>query len=302
MGNIFCTNNNSNAHLLERIQAMEEQIRELEANRVPLITPWRDIGYNGFSKQTKNQLLGKIGEIDPPCDAINLIVIGELASGKSAYVNTLKTVLRNSGQITTPQSTYGIMYASGTTRFSEVTLKTYDGSKKLRIYDCPGFHPNSVSLFHDLEMAIRGHVKRNYEFQKYLKIDEWNDFYNRNPTINDQMHCIVFVADVKALNYPNIRRMKNQVANLNIPSRLILTKVDTLDLCNAGSLNEIFQSRQAEKKVNDAKNIFNFQDCEIWPVANYVKGITQNITQDVLALLSLDNILEEAITYIENQL
>lgn len=88
----------------------------------------------------------------------------------------------------------------------------------------------------------------------------------------------------------------------DIPSRLILTKVDTLDLCNAGSLNEIFQSRQAEKKVNDAKNIFNFQDCEIWPVANYVKGITQNITQDVLALLSLDNILEEAITYIENQL
>lgn len=75
-----------------------------------------------FASKTKNQLLGKIGEIDPPCDAINLIVIGELASGKSAYVNTLKTVLRNSGQITTPQSTYGIMYASGTTRVSKNSL------------------------------------------------------------------------------------------------------------------------------------------------------------------------------------
>lgn len=87
----------------------------------------------------------------------------------------------------------------------------------------------------------------------------------------------------------------------DIPARLILTKVDNLDLCNAGSLNEIFRSRHAKKKVNAAKEIFDFHECEIWPIANYVKGITQNITQDVLALLSLDNILEEAIAYIENQ-
>lgn len=88
----------------------------------------------------------------------------------------------------------------------------------------------------------------------------------------------------------------------DVPSRLILTKVDKLDLCYPGSLNEIFRSPHAEKKVNTAKEKFDFHDCEIWPIANYVTGTTQDITRDVLALLSLDNILEEAITYIENQL
>lgn len=88
----------------------------------------------------------------------------------------------------------------------------------------------------------------------------------------------------------------------DLPSSLILTKVDTLDLCNAGTLNEIFRSKHAEKKVNTVKEKFGFHDCKIWPIANYVTGTTQDINRDVLALLSLDNILEEAITYIENQL
>lgn len=88
----------------------------------------------------------------------------------------------------------------------------------------------------------------------------------------------------------------------DVPSSLILTKVDTLDLCNAGSLNEIFRSKHAEKKVKTVKEKFDFHDCKIWPIANYVTGTNQDITRDVLALLSLDNILEEAITYIENEL
>lgn len=88
----------------------------------------------------------------------------------------------------------------------------------------------------------------------------------------------------------------------DVPSSLILTKVDTLELCNAGSLNEIFRSKHAEKKVDTVKNKFGFHDCQIWPIANYVTGINQDITRDILALLSLDNILEEALTYIENQL
>lgn len=88
----------------------------------------------------------------------------------------------------------------------------------------------------------------------------------------------------------------------DLPSSLILTKVDTLDLCNAGTLNEIVRSKHAEKKVNTVKEKFGFHDCKIWPIANYVTGTYQDINRDVLALLSLDNILEEAITYIENQL
>lgn len=51
----------------------------------------------------------EIGSLVPPkeCQNINLIVIGQKGSGKSSLVNTFKTVLRNSGQLSTIAATYG---------------------------------------------------------------------------------------------------------------------------------------------------------------------------------------------------
>lgn len=306
MGNFFSKNNNS-SELLERIQELEEELRESN-NRVPLPRPWRDIGYYGFSEKTKSQLLEKIGAIDPPCDAINLMVIGRISSGKSSYINTLTTVFRDIGSISTIQSVYGQNVGTTTKKLFEVTLKRFGGRKRLRIYDCRGFHKSFP--FHDLPLVISGHIKKNYEFQDDRKINqddlEEARFYNKNPTISDQMHGILFVADVEKLDCEESElenaEMILKVADYNLPSSLILTKVDTLDLCNAGTLNEIFRSKHAEKKVNTVKEKFGFHDCKIWPIANYVTGTNQDINRDVLALLSLDNILEEAITYIENQL
>lgn len=84
--------------------------------------------------------------------------------------------------------------------------------------------------------------------------------------------------------------------------RLILTKVDQLNLCgNDGDLSGIFQSRQVKLKVETATKNFSLQDCQILPIANYVTGMEQNTTQDVLALLTIDNILQEALSYIENE-
>lgn len=52
----------------------------------------------------------EIGSLVPPkeCQKINLIVIGQQGSGKSSLVNTFKTVLRNSGQLSTIVATYGL--------------------------------------------------------------------------------------------------------------------------------------------------------------------------------------------------
>lgn len=90
---------------------------------------------------------------------------------------------------------------------------------------------------------------------------------------------------------------------VDIPLRLILTNVDQLKLCGSrGDLRGIFRSRQMNLKVQLAIKDFGLQDCQILPIANYVNGMEQNITQDVLALLTIDNILQEAISYIQNEI
>lgn len=90
---------------------------------------------------------------------------------------------------------------------------------------------------------------------------------------------------------------------VDIPQRLIFTKVEKLDLCGNGDVSGVFRSRHAEKKVEFAKKEFCLRDCQILPVANYVRGTLtrQNINEDVLALLAIDNVLEESLAYIKNE-
>lgn len=81
---------------------------------------------------------------------------------------------------------------------------------------------------------------------------------------------------------------------------MILSHVDKLDMCVYGDLTKLFVSRHVQRKVELAKEIFSLQDIQVLPVANYVKGTTQNIAQDILALQAIENILNETISYLEN--
>lgn len=79
---------------------------------------------------------------------------------------------------------------------------------------------------------------------------------------------------------------------VDIPLRLILTKVDQLDLCIPGDLSGIFKSKQMADKVRLAKDKFGLQESQILPIASYVNETRQNIIKDVLALQAVENILK----------
>lgn len=86
---------------------------------------------------------------------------------------------------------------------------------------------------------------------------------------------------------------------LDIPIRLILTKADKFSACGYSGLSNIFWSTDAENKVKQAEKVFDLQESQVHPIANYVSGTKQNITQDVLALLAMNNIFQEALLYIK---
>lgn len=52
--------------------------------------------------------MGKVDAIVPPTEAINFIVIGKIGAGKSSFVNTLMTVLNNTGRICTIQGVHNL--------------------------------------------------------------------------------------------------------------------------------------------------------------------------------------------------
>lgn len=87
----------------------------------------------------------------------------------------------------------------------------------------------------------------------------------------------------------------------DVPVRLVLSHVDELDLCVFGDLTKTFVSRHVKNKVESAKKMFRVQDSQVLPIASYVHGVTQNIAQDILALQAVESILNEALSYINNQ-
>lgn len=288
------------------------------AEEIPLKKPWRETA-GVFSRNEKTQLLSSIRSLMPPdpCKAINLIVIGYAGSGKSSFVNTLNTVFRDSDQISTISASYGICQDSVTKKLLEIRLTNFseDDNKKIRIYDCRGIARDNeqniqrnTAFEDDLMKAIDGHIMKDYEFQT-TTIQEDCDFYRDTPTISDRMHCVLLVINEEHLTeeeemngfFAALLRIQNRIAGKNIPLRLILTKMDELNL-RGSKLNGIFHSRKAQSKLEKAKEIFGVQDCQILPIANYVNEFKQNDTQDVLALLAMNNIIQEALTYIKNEI
>lgn len=295
---------------LERRQtendALREQLKQLRENIEPLQTPWRESEV--FSLTTRDQLLERITALNPPqqCQNINVLVIGNLGSGKSSLVNTFLTSLRNTSQIANIATTYQANFESTTCKLHEVILQNNPGTKQLRVYDCRGIGPTDGVRENDLIRVIEGNVMRNYEFHEFDDIDENDEYYRRNPTISDKMHCILFVAKAddieKSVDFTVLKNIQRYLNSENIPLRLILTRIDNLDLCVSGDLSSLFVSRHAREKVDIAKKIFQLHDSQILPIANYVKGTTQNVNQDILTLQAVENILNEAVSYIENQI
>lgn len=297
------------AKLEARNQELNERLEELRSNFEPLPMPWRENGV--FSQEAKDQLLRNIRELAHPqhCKDINILVIGKLGSGKSALVNTLFTVLRNNGQLANLAPPSPPHRQSTTPMLHEIVLQNIPGTKTLRMYDCRGIMPDkkrNAVFTEDLKKVIDGNVMKDYVFNENCEIQESDDFYRNNPTISDKMHCVLFVVRADNLDEQKdvaaLCSMQSYLFMKNIPSRMILSHVDKLDMCVYGDLTKLFVSRHVQKKVELAKRIFSLQDIQVLPVANYVKGTTQNIAQDILALQAIENIMNETISYVGNRI
>ncbi|XP_078339685.1 interferon-induced protein 44-like isoform X2 [Crassostrea virginica] len=286
---------------------LKNKIKEMRKNRERLEVPWRDVGENFFSVQKKHELKKFIEDLRFPddCQHINLFMTGHIGSGKSCFANTLKTVFEDTGEIASPAVTYGIDKKSETRKLHEITLKTYENGKSIRIYDCRGIEPSGdeQAFQDDLCKIISGHVMKDYVFEE-TTIEPKYKLFRDNPSISDKMHCVLFVMKATDENNvpPILDAIKDFLGQNNIPLRLILTSMDQLELYELGSLRSVFLSRDAKVKVERAKGKFGLQDNQILPVANYVSGINQDVNRDVLALQAAKNILQEANSFIADNM
>ncbi|XP_062621505.1 interferon-induced protein 44-like, partial [Saccostrea cucullata] len=165
--------------------------------------PWRKLPCDDQLdiKSLKMEFLEKIATFEIHRDAtfLNILLIGQAGSGKSSYINTVCTAIRNVKRI---------VYSAGVLQKSDksVTSMNIPGSLvlsdgrwlKVRLFDSRGLHLHDGLHQDDILNLCNGHIKPGYEFDPNHPIKKGDPFFRDDPELNDKMHCVVYVANSDA--------------------------------------------------------------------------------------------------------
>ncbi|XP_078310080.1 interferon-induced protein 44-like [Crassostrea virginica] len=267
-----------------------------------------------FSEKGKKEVLKHIfdswSDIPEEISKVNIMMIGNMSSGKSSFTNTLRTALKKDCRhIDTTAVVYGQHHESVTSQLHKVNLYNGPDGKILQVFDCRGFPRQcgqQSAFVKDLEKAVMGYIKDNYQFMEKTEIDANSPYFRENPTISDRMHCVLFVIKAtdflqETANYEVMNALRTFLEKHRIPLRIVLTAVDRLNLCKSHpQLKYIYWSKVVKEKVETAGYTFCLRNAYILPIANYVNETEPTITTDVLALEALDNILQQAVFFIKD--
>jgi len=162
-----------------------------------LPAPWRNFGeekepwakhvYESLKKEIVNHELLDAANLK----FFNVLLIGQISAGKSSFYNTVQSVFSNN---VTMGADAGAVKESLTTTFRKYKVKAVDNEKKpirFRFCDTMGLSATSGQTAEDLGTIMDGHVSDGANLDEELG-PKGN---NEDPTMADQMHCVLFIVD-----------------------------------------------------------------------------------------------------------
>ncbi|XP_042624889.1 interferon-induced protein 44-like isoform X1 [Cyprinus carpio] len=271
--------------------------------------PWRSLDWN---KDSQN-ILKKINDFKPRNKEINtlrILLYGPQGAGKSSFFNSVNNTLQ--GRITTRA------LAQSTDTGESFTLKcnTYKMKKgeagffyPFTFTDIAGIHNQSNSIMaNDIHRLLNGHIIDGYTFNPVSSITEDDPKYKRNPILKDRIHCLVAVLPAITVSlmheevFAQMRAVREKARDLGIPQAIIMTKVDEACPLVKENLEKIYKSKRIKQKMDDCSSRLGVPMSFIYPVKNYHEEHAINVKMDVLILDALQNIVNFANDYVEDQI
>ncbi|XP_053391189.1 interferon-induced protein 44-like [Mercenaria mercenaria] len=265
---------------------------------------WRNPDFRlEWTSQFKTTLNKEIKNI--PMHGINkpcIMLAGPVSAGKSSLVNTFLSA----------ESTRLIRKAdSGSdTRSVTTAFMRYDSVAvrgRFRLCDTMGILADKLTGLHPVDMSLlmKGHIRAGYKFQEDSHISEEDEHYIKNPSDLERSHCFAIVFPCTQVE--NISSdYKNKIVNAiraarvqNIPTVIVLTKIDKLCTNVMKSVQKVFTCSHIRDIVKMAEEIFGVPEMYIFPVVNYSTQQINDVSTDIIALLTLKKILEFTSDHIE---
>eukprot|EP01091_Cochliopodium_minus_P006054 TRINITY_DN15936_c0_g1_i1.p1 TRINITY_DN15936_c0_g1~~TRINITY_DN15936_c0_g1_i1.p1 ORF type:complete len:370 (-),score=66.19 TRINITY_DN15936_c0_g1_i1:8-1117(-) len=160
-------------------------------------------------------------------NSANVFLAGGVGSGKSSIVNTFDTCLQNSGKISRQVRTLD-WENHVSKKFSCHDFNKLESETKIKLFDAWGWVPKTNHDKLSISSMLGGKLPLEFEIGK----DPMEKLI-QNPTLNDSIHCVVFLVDYKNYDkddyYEKFRDFREVADDKEIPYLVVITKCDETD-------------------------------------------------------------------------
>jgi len=276
---------------------------------LPDASPWRKV--KPWSKETYEEIKESIISYkllkESDISNINVLLLGEIGAGKSSFFNSVNSVFRG---FVTSLASAGSMQRSVTTQYREYKVRAGDRksrSIKFRFCDTMGLEENASLEVSDIEKIIEGRVRDQTELSGGRILPN-KQGYREHPTLNHQMHCVVFVlaADTISLMASGIRdkfiQIRDQAIRRRINPIVLITKIDKLCTHTEMDVSKVFHSNAVNAKVLEVQDMLGIPPMNIHPVRNYFSETEVEVPTDILTLMAVRQIQRSADMFLQDML
>lgn len=265
--------------------------------------PWREP--NDFGPELEKQLVEKIKNVRKITSwKPSILMIGPVGAGKSSLINAICSVGEGFKVKKAPTG-------KGTQSFTVTYENYFDHTilDEFRLRDTMGMEYDTGLQVLDFYYLLKGHIRRNYEFQREKPITYDSKFFNRKPRFDEEIHCVVFVADgVKVTSIlpdktlDEIKKFNGKIKETQIPKLLVLTKADLVCDEVKKDVGMMFRSVAIQEAVKKASESFDIDEASIHPVVNYECNPNVTPKQNCPLLLAVRQMTQYAAGRVEHVL
>uniref|UniRef100_A0A4W5RAF4 TLDc domain-containing protein n=1 Tax=Hucho hucho TaxID=62062 RepID=A0A4W5RAF4_9TELE len=271
-------------------EELEVPFMDVELHRVGdvLLNPWRELSW---TEKERGSLRKNVVSFKPACRSINrvrVLLMGPPGSGKSSFINSVRSV------ILTTLSVFSL-----STQLKSYDIRSERGGKPTAVTLCDvlalGDGETTGLTLTDALTVIKGHAPEGHKVDGicFLSGTETSG-YRPNPSVNDQIHCAVFVLNACQVMATSedltetLRTLQAEISGLDIPQVVLLTHVDQVCHAIQEDVKFVYSSRILQEKMQKAAEVVGLPVSYVFPVKNYSSELSVSCNTDILLLSAMN--------------
>ncbi|KAM9486294.1 interferon-induced protein 44-like [Clarias gariepinus] len=263
------------------------------------LTEWRTFDLN--QKKLIDTL--KAFKICNKVPELHFLLYGPVGAGKSSTINTIKTIFVGRPFVNCLAA--ALSEESHTKHFDRYEVPNENGSCPFAFYDTMGVQAKKGVLVEDIISALKGHIKVGYMWNPTIPILENSMYYRKNPSLCDQMHCLLSIIPADRFAFmendfiKQFKTVSKAARDLGVPQVVLMTRVDSVCEMTRDNLYNVYKSKKIMEKMYDCSDKLGVPVNCIFPIRNYHKETQIREDINCLMLDVLTNVVYWANNYVK---